>query len=59
MTLDAKRRRFCENIYNLGRETLLSHFLLRSFANFIREEKRRQGVQLLDFRVQYRLFRGC
>jgi len=35
VTLDAKRRRFCENIYNLRRETLLSHFFLRSFASFI------------------------
>jgi hypothetical protein len=59
VALDAKRRRFCENIYNLGREALLSHFLLRSFADFIREEKRRRDVQSSDFRVQYRLFRGC
>jgi hypothetical protein len=44
MTLDAKRKRFCENIYNLRRETLLSHFFLQSFANFIREEKRRRDI---------------
>ncbi len=35
VTLNAKRRRFCENIYNLRRKILLSHFLLQSFANFI------------------------
>jgi len=35
VTLNAKRRRFCENIYNLERKTLLSHFFFQSFANFI------------------------
>jgi hypothetical protein len=56
VTLDAKKRRFYENIYNLKRETLLSHFFFQSFASFIREEKKRQNVQLLDFRIQYRFF---
>jgi len=39
VTLNAKRRRFCESIYNLGRETLLSHLFFEASQTSFKKKK--------------------